>query len=185
MRTNAETRVFTAMFSTRVFCNAAAAAAFLLSNLHASSAVAQHATTPRAGSIERKQILDAIRPAPNSAIRFIVHSLRIIKGPAESFAYAAVEPSRQEYDGGEYILQRTGGQWRVIWAVTGGGANACADIADYYRSAAQYLKEHGIAAETLNPGHTSETKRQTAAAAADQDRWIVGDSGPEIGNSGA
>ena len=160
------------------------AAALMIACLGASAASAQHARTPRPGSLERKQILDALRPAPESGIRFVVHSLRVVKGKGATFAYAAIEPSRQEYDGGEYILQRGdadgAGQWRKIWAITGGGANSCADIARYYEAVTQHLKQYGIAADTLNPGHTSEAKRQAAAAAAEDDCWSVGDLGPDL-----
>ncbi len=172
------------MFSARMFCQVLALNAGLVPSLYASTAAAQQFTTPRTGSIERTQILDAIRPAPDSKIRFVVHSLRVIKGKSATFAFAAVEPSKQEYDGGEYILQRDSAKsatrWRVIWAVTGGGANACADIAAYYNSATQHLAKVGIAVDTLKPRHTSEAKRLAASAFADEDCWSVGDLGPDI-----
>jgi len=162
------------------------AAGFLLSSMASSPLAAQPAKTPRPGSLERKQILDAIRPAPNSQIRFVVHRLRVVKGQGAAFAYAAVEPSRQEYDGGEYVLQRddrTGAaNWRIIWAVTGGGANACADIADYYQSLTRHLTKYRVAANALNPRHAQEAAQQAAAAAADQDCSAVGDLGPDLGD---
>lgn len=146
------------MFSARMFCQVLALNAGLVPALYASTATAQQVTTPRTGLIERTQILDAIRPVPDSKIRFVVDSLRVIKGKGPTFAYAVVEPSKQEHDGGEYILQRDSAKstapWRVIWAVTGGGANACADIAAYYNSATQHLTKSGVAVEALKPGHT-------------------------------
>jgi len=162
----------------------AAAAALILASLSAAPALAQQATTPRPGSPERKLILDALRPAPDSGIRFVVHTLRVVKGKGATFAYAAVAPSRQEYDGGEYILQRgASGAWRVIWAVTGGGANTCADIARYYEAMTQHLKQYAVTADALNPGHTREAERQAAAAAAEDDCWSVGDLGPVLGDT--
>lgn len=172
------------MFTARMFCKVLALTTVLAPSLYASTATAQQVITPRAGTIERTQILDAIRPAPDSKIRFVVHNLRVIKGKVATFAYASVEPSRQEYDGGEYILQRDSAKsaapWRVIWAVTGGGANACADIAAYYNSATQHLAKSGIAVDALKPGHTSEAKRHATLATADEDCWSVGDLGPDI-----
>jgi hypothetical protein len=145
---------------------------------------AQQVSTPAPGTPERKQILDAIRPSSGSQIRFIVHDLRVMKGKSANFAYAAVEPARQEYDGGEYILRNDGpktkGGWRVIWAVTGGGSNTCADIAEYYRAVARLLAAEGIAPDRLNPGHSEEQKNLSAAAQADADCNTVGDLGPTL-----
>lgn len=136
-------------------------------------------STPSVGSPERTAILDAIRPAPGSKIRFIVHDLRVIKGRSARFAYAAVEPSRQEYDGGQFILKNEG-RWRVIWSVTGGGTNTCADIAAYYRDIARVLVAEGIAADRLHPGHSAEERRLQAAAHDDADCNTIGDLGPEL-----
>lgn len=141
-------------------------------------------STPAPGTPERKQILDAIRPSSGTQIRFIVHDLRVMKGKSANFAYAAVEPSQQEYDGGEYILRNDGlktkGGWRVIWAVTGGGANSCADIAAYYSAVAKLLNAQGIAPDRLNPGHSKEEQNLSAAAQTDADCNTVGDLGPAV-----
>ncbi|MFY7834651.1 MAG: hypothetical protein ACOVQ0_00030 [Novosphingobium sp.] len=142
-------------------------------------AAPQKVRTPAPGTPERKRILDAIRPAAASQIRFIVHDLRVMKGKTADFAYASVEPARQEYDGGEYILKNDGG-WRVIWAVTGGGSNTCADIAEYYRAMTQLLGREGIAADRLNPGHSEEQRNLSAAARDDADCNTVGDLGPAL-----
>lgn len=146
--------------------------------VHAEAA-AQNVRTPAPGTPARKRILDAIRPASASPIRFIVHDLRVIKGKTADFAYAVVEPARQEYDGGEYILKNDGG-WRVIWAVTGGGSNSCIDISEYYRAMGELLVSEDIAPDRLNPGHTQALKRLSAAAQEDADCNAVGDLGPDL-----
>lgn len=175
------------MFSARML-TCATAATILLSCVDATAAPPQTVTTPQRGSIERSQILDAIRPVSATKVRFIVHSLRVINGKEARFAYASVEPSRQEYDGGEYILEarspQGGGKWRVIWAVTGGGTNDCSDVARYYRSVAQHLEGYGVRADILHPGHTDQMETLTASAIADETCTTVGDFGPEITSVG-
>ncbi len=168
----------------QMLIKAAAAAALLVSGLHASATIAQKIITPRPGSIGRTQILNAIRSQVGLNIRYTVYSLRVVKGKRAAFAYAAVEPSKKELDGGEYILESGGlrgsGKWRVIWAVSGGGTADCADAADYYQSVTRHLKTHGISADSLNPEHTAQKKIHAAAAAADQNCVTIGDLGPDI-----
>lgn len=151
----------------------------LLSLLGLTPASAQQAHTPRTGSAERTQILDAIRPSPGSNIRFIVHELRVIPGKTATYAYAAVEPSKQEYDGGEFLLKNTGG-WRVIWSVTGGGTDDCSTAADYYASALALLTAEGIDPDALNPQLQEEHVRLKTFAAEDPDCTAIGDLGPEL-----
>jgi hypothetical protein len=164
-------------------------AAVVASCLCAPQALAQQVKIPPPASAARTEILDAIRPDPHSKIRFVVHSLRVITGKTASFAYASVEPSKQEYDGGEYVLQRDGGtaghKWRVIWAIAGGGTNSCADIADYFQALTQHLKRHAIPADALRPGHGKEARHHAAAAAADRDCAAIGDLGPDLPAAGA
>lgn len=142
-------------------------------------AAARQVHTPRPGSTERTQILDAIRPSPGSGIRFIVRELRVVAGKTATYAHAAVEPSKQEYDGGEFLLKNTGG-WRVIWSVTGGGTDDCSTAADYYASAITLLNAEGIDPDVLNPQLQEEYLRLKTFAAQDPDCTAIGDLGPEL-----
>ncbi len=141
-------------------------------------AVAQQVHTPRPGSSERTKILDAIRPSAASVIRFIVHDLRVVDGRTAQYAYAVVDPSQQEYDGGEFLLRNTGG-WRVIWSVTGGGTDDCRTAASYYQSAIGLLEAEGINPDVLSPQLQEEHLRLTAFATKDPDCSAIGDLGPE------
>ena len=114
----------------------------LVALLGLTPAAAQQIRTPPPGTSERTQILDALRPSPGSKIRFIVHQLKVIKGKTATYAYAVVEPSRQEYDGGEFLLKQDG-RWRVIWSVTGGGTDDCRTAATYYQSALRLFQAKG------------------------------------------
>lgn len=141
---------------------------------------AQTVLLPPRGSRERTEILDALRPSgqdeDGSGVRFIVHTLREVQGRDARFAYASVEPSKGEYDGGDYILENRG-QWRVIWSVAGGGSNSCGDLAAYYLAAIHYLMKHGAAPDLLAPNLQHEQKR---LAACDPDLSEVGDMGPAL-----
>lgn len=140
---------------------------------------AQQAQTQPTGSIERTQILDALRPSPGSNIRFIVHQLTVIKGKTATYAYAVVEPSKQEYDGGEFLLKQDG-VWRVIWSVTGGGTDDCSAAATYYQSALRLLQAEGIDPDAINPQLHEEYLRLSAFAAEDPDCTALGDLGPDL-----
>lgn len=142
-------------------------------------ASAQQAHTPLPGTTERTQILDAVRPSPGSNIRFIVHELRVIAGRTATYAYAVVEPSKQEYDGGEFLLKNTGG-WRVIWSVMGGGTDSCSTAADYYASALALLTAEGIDPDVLNPQLQEEHLRLKTFAAQDPYCTAIVDLGPEL-----
>lgn len=159
------------------------AAALIASALGATVAIAQKPHTPRPGTAERTRILDAIRGNPRNSVRFIVHDLFVIKGKDATFAYAVVEPSKQEYDGGQYILEARGsGQdWRVIWSVRGGGSSDCDAAAEYYRSVARYLKVRGVRVGDLNPTHEEELQNLTAG---EDGCWTIGDLGPELPEAG-
>lgn len=141
-------------------------------------AIAQQVHTPRPGSSERTKILDAIRPSAASKIRFIVHDLRVVDGRTAQYAYAVVEPSQQEYDGGEFLLRNTGG-WRVIWSVTGGGTDDCNTAAAYYQSAIRLLEAEGINSDLLSPQLQEEHLRLGTLAADGPDCSAIGDLGPE------
>lgn len=145
-----------------------------------STMAAQTVVVPPAGSHERTDILDAIRPSEpgedGSTVRFVVHTLREVQGRNARFAYASVEPSKGEFEAGEYILEKRG-QWRVIWSVAGGGANTCGDLAAYYLSAITYLTKHGVTPDLLAPHLRPEQKR---LAACDPDLSEVGDMGPAL-----
>ncbi len=144
-----------------------------------STLAAQAVLVPPPGSKERTAILDALRPEQNedgATVLFIVHTLREVQGQGAKFAYASVEPSKGEYDGGDYILENDG-QWRVIWSVTGGGSNTCADLAAYYLAAIHYLTKHGASPDLLAPDLRPEQKR---LAASDPELSDVGDMGPEL-----
>lgn len=148
--------------------------------VHAGKApAAQQIRIPPPGSSERKQILDALRPSPGSKIRFIVHQLKVIDGQTATFAYAVVDPSRQEYDGGEYLLQKSGG-WRVIWSVTGGGTDDCRTAAAYFQSALRLLTAAGIDPDLVTPQLHEEYLRLATFAAEDPDCTALGDLGPEL-----
>lgn len=134
--------------------------------------------------MQRTQILDAIRSGSGINVRYLVHSLSVIKGSDATFAYAVVTPSQQEYDGGEFILESRAKKgrekWRVIWSVNGGGTNDCVDVAAYYAAITRYLKAHNVAANALNSGHTKTLENLSAAAAQDQSCTTIGDLGPNI-----
>jgi hypothetical protein len=140
---------------------------------------AQQVHTPRPGTDERTRILEALRPAPQSKIRFIVHQLKVIEGKTARYAYAVVEPSKQEYDGGEFLL-KFAGSWQVIWSVTGGGTNDCHIAAHYYQSALRLLQEEGIDPDAVSPQMHEEYLRLATAAADDPDCTAIGDLGPEL-----
>jgi hypothetical protein len=142
-------------------------------------AVAQPVHIPRPGSSERTQILDALRPSPGSDIRFIVRDLRVVEGKTARYAYAVVYPSKEEYDGGEYILENAGG-WRVIWSVTGGGTDDCHTAAVYYQAALRMLLADGIDPDVVSPQLQEEYLRLKTFAAEDPDCTALGDLGPEL-----
>lgn len=142
-------------------------------------AAAQQVHTPKPGTAERTRILDALRPAPQSKIRFIVHRLKVIEGKTARYAYAVVEPSKQEYDGGKFLLIFAGG-WRVIWSVTGGGTDDCSEAADYYQSALRLLQAEGIDLDAVSPEMREEYLSLAEAAASDPDCNAIGDLGPEL-----
>ena len=151
----------------------------LVALLGLTPAAAQQIRTPPPGTSERTQILDALRPTPASKIRFIVHQLKVIKGKTATYAYAVVEPSKQEYDGGEYLLKQDGG-WRVIWSVTGGGTDDCRTAAKYYQSALLLLQAEGIDPDGVNPQLHEEYLRLATFAAEDPDCTALGDLGPDL-----
>jgi hypothetical protein len=140
---------------------------------------AQPVHAPQLGSAERTRILDALRPAPDSEIRFIVHELKVIEGRTARYAYAVVAPSKQEYDGGEYLL-KFAGHWQVIWSVTGGGTDDCRNAADYYRPALRLLETEGIDADAVALQLREAFLGLAAADADDPDCTAVGDLGPEL-----
>jgi hypothetical protein len=142
-------------------------------------AAAQQVHTPQLGTDERTRILDALRPAPKSEIRFIVHQLKVIEGNTARYAYAVVEPSKQEYDGGEFLL-KFAGRWQVIWSVTGGGTDDCSLAADYYQSALRLLQSERIDPDAVSPRINEEYLGLAAAAADDPDCTAIGDLGPEL-----
>jgi hypothetical protein len=142
-------------------------------------AAAQQVRILPPGTSERTQILDALRPSPGSKIRFIVHQLKVIKGKTAPYAYAVVEPSKQEYDGGEFLLKQDGG-WRVIWSVTGGGTDDCRTAATYYQSALRLLQAEGIDPDGINPQLHEEYLRLATFSAEDPDCTALGDLGPDL-----
>jgi hypothetical protein len=142
-------------------------------------AAAQQVHTPKTGTDERTRILDALRLAPKSEIRFIVHDLKVIEGKTARYAYAEVEPSKQEYDGGEFLLKFTG-RWQVIWSVTGGGTDDCSLAADYYQSALRLLQAEGVDPDAVSPQIREAYLGLAAAAADDPDCNAIGDLGPEL-----
>lgn len=151
----------------------------LVAVLGLTPAAAQQVRTPPPGTSERTQILDALRPSPGSKIRFIVHQLKVIKGKTATYAYVVIEPSKQEYDGGEYLLKQDGG-WRVIWSVTGGGTDDCRTAASYYQSALRLFQAEGIDPDAINPELHEEYLRLASFAAEDPDCTAVGDLGPDL-----
>lgn len=142
-------------------------------------AAAQQVRTPSPGTSERTQILDALRPSPGSKIRFIVHQLKVIKGRTATYAYAVIEPSQQEYEGGEFLLKQDGG-WRVIWSVTGGGTDDCQTAASYYQSALRLFQAEGIDPDAISPQLHEEYLRLSAFATEDPDCTSLGDLGPDL-----
>lgn len=152
---------------------------FLIAWVALKPAMAQPAHDPSPQDNERAQILNALRPSPGSQVRFIVHDLRVIKGQKARYAYAVIEPSKQEYDGGEFLLQFAGG-WRVIWSVTGGGTDDCRTAAVYYQSALRLLEAEGIDPDVVNPKLREEYLRLATLAAEDPDCTALGDLGPEL-----
>lgn len=151
----------------------------LVALLGLTPAAAQQIRTPPPGTSERTQILDALRPSPGSKIRFIVHQLKVVKGKMATYAYAVVEPSMQEFDGGEFLLKQDGG-WRVIWSVTGGGTDDCRTAATYYQSALRLLQAEGIDPDGLNLQLHEEYLRLATLAAEDPDCTALGDLGPDL-----
>lgn len=151
----------------------------LLALVGLTPAVAQLVRTPPPGSSERTAILAALQPVPGANVRFIVHDLRLVEGKTGRYAYAMVDPSKQEYDGGEFILKHTGG-WRVIWSVTGGGTNDCRTAAVYYQSALRMLESEGIDPDVVNPKLHEEYLRLATFASEDPDCTALGDLGPEL-----
>lgn len=151
----------------------------LVAVLGLTPAAAQQVRTPPPGTSERTQILNALRPSPGSKIRFIVHQLKVIKGKTATYAYVVIEPSKQEYDGGEYLLKQDGG-WRVIWSVTGGGTDDCRTAASYYQSALRLFQAEGIDPDAINPELHEEYLRLATFAAEDPDCAALGDLGPDL-----
>lgn len=151
----------------------------LLAMIGQPPAAAQQVHTPKPGTNERTRILDALRPSPDSGIRFIVHELKVIEGKTARYAYVVVDPSKQEYDGGAFLLKLVG-RWQVIWSVTGGGTDDCLIAADYYRSALRLLKAEGIDPDAISPQIHEAYLGLAAAAADDPDCTAVGDLGPEL-----
>lgn len=142
-------------------------------------AAAQPAHTPQPGTAERTRILDAIRESAGLDIQFIVHSLRVAKGISAQYAHAVVEPSKQEYDGGEFLLKYEG-KWRVIWLVNGGGTSDCRTAAIYYQSALRTLEADGIEPDKLNPQLSEQYQNLATVALEDPDCNTIGDLGPEL-----
>ena len=151
----------------------------LVAVLGLTPAAAQQVRTPPPGTSERTQILNALRPSPGAKIRFIVHQLKVIKGKTATYAYVVIEPSKQEYDGGEYLLKQDGG-WRVIWSVTGGGTDDCRTAASYYQSALRLFQAEGIDPYAINPQLQEECLRLATFAAEDPDCAALGDLGPDL-----
>ena len=142
-------------------------------------AAAQQVRTPPPGSSERAAILAALQPVPGAKVRFIVHELQLVEGKTGQYAYAIVDPSKQEYDGGEFLLKNTGG-WRVIWSVTGGRTNDCRTAAVYYQSALRTLETDGIDPDVVNPKLHEEYLRLATFSSEDPDCTALGDLGPEL-----
>lgn len=142
-------------------------------------AAAQQANTPLPGTAERTRILDAIRESAGLDIRFIVHSLRVAKGTSAQYAHAVVEPSKQEYDGGEFLLKYEG-KWRVVWSVNGGGTSDCRRAAIYYQSALRTLEADGIEPDILDPQLSEQYQNLATFALEDPDCNTIGDLGPEL-----
>lgn len=143
------------------------------------SAAAQPAHTPQPGTAERTRILDAIRESAGLDIRFIVHSLRVAKGTSAQYAHAVVEPSKQEYDGGEFLLKYEG-KWRVVWSVNGGGTSDCRTAAIYYQSALRTLEADGIEPDILDPELSEQYQNLATVALEDPDCNTIGDLGPQL-----
>ena len=142
-------------------------------------AAAQQANTPPPGTAERTRILDAIRESAGFNIRFIVHSLRVARGKTAHYAHAVVEPSKQEYDGGEFLLKYEG-KWRVVWSVNGGGTSDCRTAAIYYQSALRMLEADGIEPDILDPQLSEQYQNLATGALEDPDCNTIGDLGPEL-----
>lgn len=167
------------MTMTRILCQLT-----LLALVSLTPAGAQQVRTPPPGSSERAAILAALQPVPNGKVRFIVHDLRLVEGKTGRYAYAVVDPSKQEYDGGEFLLKNTGG-WRVIWSVTGGGTDDCRTAAVYYQSAVRTLEADGIDPDVVNPKLHEEYLRLATFASEDPDCTALGDLGPELPTIGS
>ena len=144
-----------------------------------SPVAAEQARTPPPGTKERTQILEAIRNNAGLNVQFIVHSLHVTRGRTGQYAYATVQPSKQEFDGGEFLLKYTKKR-RVLWSVTGGGTVDCQSGAAYYQSALLALEADGVNPETLSPQLFAEYKRLGALALEDPDCNAVGDLGPAL-----
>lgn len=142
-------------------------------------AAAQQANTAPPGTAERTRILDAIRESAGFNIRFIVHSLRVARGKTAHYAHAVVEPSKQEYDGGEFLLKYEG-KWRVVWSVNGGGTSDCRTAAIYYQSALRMLEADGIEPDILDPQLSEQYQNLATGALEDPDCNTIGDLGPEL-----
>lgn len=142
-------------------------------------AAAQQAYSPSPGAAERTRILDAIRESARLDIRFIVHSLRVAKGTSAQYADAVVEPSKQEYDGGEFLLKYEG-KWRVVWSVNGGGTDDCRTAAIYYQSALRTLEANEIDPDKLSPQLSGNYQQLATVALEDLDCITIGDLGPEL-----
>jgi len=152
---------------------------FLIAWVALAPAMAEPVYSPRPSENERAQILNVLRPSSDSQVRFIVHDLRVIKGQKARYAYAVIEPSKQEYDGGEFLLKYAGG-WRVIWSVTGGGTDDCRTAAVYYQSALRLLESEGIDPDVVSPKLHEEYLRLATLAAEDPGCTALGDLGPEL-----
>ncbi|RNJ62715.1 MAG: hypothetical protein EDM03_08650 [Porphyrobacter sp. IPPAS B-1204] len=113
-------------------------------------AAAQEAYTPEPGSSERKQILDALRPSPDSSVRFVVRQLRVINAERARYAYAVVYPIEDQNDGGMFLLKHDDG-WQRVWQALDGGVRECRLAAKHWRLALDMLEENGIDPDLLAP----------------------------------
>lgn len=138
--------------------------------------------TPAPGNAERTAILDALRGADGQNLRFRVDTLRVHRSAIGAVAYVVATPSRDQFDGGEYIVERRGGgPWRRVWADTGGGSGSCAAGARYFNWAIALFTRHGVAADAMVPGITAQARQFAKAAQRDPDLQCVGDlsGGPD------
>lgn len=109
---------------------AAAALALVLAAVPV--AAGARVATPRPGSAERADIMDAIRAGTHSSATFLVDYLRVTSGRPVNFAYAEVRPSRADTPipfQGPAFLVKVGAQWKMAWAIGDGGSWPCSNLA--------------------------------------------------------